>query len=81
VVYGWAMPKTIQIRNVPDDVHRALRTSAAAAGMSLSDYLLAEIQQVASRPPISEVLRRAGARPGGVPIDDIVAAVRSGRDR
>ncbi len=75
------MVKTIQIRNVPDDVHRAVRTAAAAAGMSLSDYLLAEIEQVAARPPISEVLRRAGARAGGVPIVDIVAAVRAGRDR
>lgn len=75
------MAKTVQIRNVPDDVHRSLRTAAAAAGMSLSDYLLSEIRQVAARPPISEVLRRAGARSGGVPIDDIVAAVRAGRDR
>ncbi len=75
------MAKTIQIRNVPDELHRTLRTRAAAAGMSLSDYLLEAIAEVAARPAISDVLRRAGARGGGVSKDDIVAAVRSGRDR
>jgi plasmid stability protein len=73
--------KTIQIRNVPDRTHRELRTRAAAAGMSLSDYALAELERVAARPPVAEVLRRASARPGGPSIDEIVAAVRSGRDR
>jgi plasmid stability protein len=73
--------KTIQVRNVPDTVHRELRTRAATAGVSLSDYALAELERVATRPPVSEVLRRAAARSGGVHTKDIVAAVRSGRDR
>lgn len=76
-----AVPRTIQIRNVPDEVHRTLRTRAAAAGMSLSDYLLGEIEQVASRPAISDFLRRAGERGGGVSREAIVEAVRAGRDR
>ncbi|MGH3557998.1 MAG: FitA-like ribbon-helix-helix domain-containing protein, partial [Mycobacterium sp.] len=38
--------KVIQIRNVPDEVHRTLRTRAAAAGVSLSDYLLDELVRV-----------------------------------
>lgn len=73
--------KTIQIRNVPDRTHRELRTRAAAAGMSLSDYALAELERVAARPTVAEVLRRAATRPGGPSTEEIVAAVRSGRDR
>jgi antitoxin FitA len=75
------MRRTIQIRDVPDEVHRTLRARAAAAGQSLSAYLLAELTRVAERPPVADVLARAAARSGGARIDDIVAAVRSGRDR
>jgi plasmid stability protein len=81
LVYGAAMGRNIQIRNVPDEVHRTLRARAGAAGLSLSDYLLAEVTRVAERPPVADVLARAGTRHGGVRTDDIVAAVRSGRDR
>jgi plasmid stability protein len=73
--------KTIQIRNVPDHVHRVLRTRATAAGMSLSDYALHELERVAEHPPIADVLARARARAGGASADAIVSAVRSGRDR
>lgn len=73
--------KTIQIRNVPDRVHRSLRTRAAAAGVSLSDYALGELERVAERPPVADLLLRARARAGGAPSDAIVAAVRAGRDR
>ena len=75
------MVKVIQIRNVPDEVHRTLRTRAAAAGMSLSDYLLDELDRVARRPAVADVLARANRRSGGVSADAIVDAVRSGRDR
>lgn len=73
--------KTIQIRNVPDETHRELRTRAAAAGMSLSDYALEELQRAAGRPTVAEVLRRAGSRSGGLSTESIVEAVRAGRDR
>lgn len=73
--------KTIQIRNVPDRTHRELRTRAASAGVSLSDYVLEELRRVAARPPVADVLRRAGSRAGGAPAEAIVDAVRSGRDR
>jgi antitoxin FitA len=73
--------KTIQIRKVPDDVHRALRTRAAAAGISLSDYALGELERVAERPPVADLLARARSRAGGASSDAIVAAVRAGRDR
>lgn len=73
--------KTIQVRNVPDDVHRELRTRAASAGVSLSDFALGELERVARRPPVADLLARARARSGGAAADAIVAAVRSGRDR
>jgi antitoxin FitA len=73
--------KTIQVRNVPDDVHRTLRTRAAAAGISLSDFALGELERVAQRPPVSEVLKRARERAGGADSAAIVAAIREGRDR
>ena len=73
--------KTIQIRNVPDAVHATLRTRATAAGVSLSDYALAELERIAERPAVSDVLRRAGSRAGGAATTDIVAAVRAERDR
>jgi antitoxin FitA len=74
------MSRTVQIRDVPDEVHRTLRARAAAAGLSLSAYLLAELTRVADRPPIADVLARAGARQGGASTGEIVAAVRSSRD-
>ena len=73
--------KTIQIRNVPEDVHRVLRMRAAAAGVSLSDYALQALERVAEHPPVADVLARARSRAGGAEADAIVAAVRSGRDR
>ena len=46
------MSKMIQIRNVPDALHRRLKARAAEAGMSLSDYLLAELRRSAERPTL-----------------------------
>ncbi len=73
--------RTIQIRNVPEEIHSVLRSRAAAAGVSLSDYALAELERLAERPAISDVLRRARSREGGPSTEEIVAAVRDGRDR
>lgn len=79
-VYDGPMSKTVQIRKVPDDIHHILRSRATAAGMSLSDYLLAEIVRLADRPTIAEVLARAAARTGGASHEAIMDAIRSGRD-
>ena len=73
--------KTIQIREVPDDVHRVLRARAAAAGLSLSDYVREELERVAEHPPVADLLARARARAGGASARAIVSAVRAGRDR
>ncbi len=52
----------IQIRNVPDDLHRTLKARAATEGMSLSDYLLRELRQLADQPTLSEFLERLRQR-------------------
>jgi plasmid stability protein len=52
----------IQIRNVPADVHRKLKSRAAVEGISLSDYLLKEIRNVAERPTIEELAKRLESR-------------------
>jgi plasmid stability protein len=56
------MPKMIQLRNVPDPLHRTLKARAAMAGMSLSDYLLAEIEDLARRPTLAELRERLRKR-------------------
>ncbi len=56
------MTKMIQIRNVPDELHRTLKVRAAKAGMTLSDYLLSEIEQVAKKPTMQEWLERVSRR-------------------
>lgn len=57
--------KTLQVRNVPDEVHAELRRRAAQAGMSLQEYLRALLDEVVQRPTVEEVLARAGGRAGG----------------
>jgi plasmid stability protein len=52
----------IQLRNVPDELHRKLKARAALAGMSLSDYLLAEIRRSAERPTMEELRQRLANR-------------------
>ena len=64
------MSKMIQLRNVPDALHRSLKARAAMAGQSLSDYLLAEIKEVAERPTLAELRERLHRRkPVAVEID------------
>jgi len=56
------MSKMIQLRNVPDGLHRSLKARAAMAGMSLSDYLLSEIKELAQRPTLAEMRERLHQR-------------------
>lgn len=56
------MAKMVQIRNMPDDVHRTMKARAARAGMSLSDYLLSHVRAAAERPTIDEFLERLKRR-------------------
>lgn len=56
---------SVQIKNVPPDVHRILRQRATAAGQSLQEYLLAQFRQQAEEETLDEVLDRASGRAGG----------------
>lgn len=70
----------IQVRNVPDGIHRTLKARAALAGMSLSDYLLAELRQIAERPTLDELRKRLEQRePVALPMP-AARAVRAERD-
>ncbi|CAN5800686.1 hypothetical protein BH20ACT4_BH20ACT4_08260 [soil metagenome] len=57
------MAKTIQVRDVPDDVHRRLTVRAAERRLSLSELVRAELLQLARRPTMDEMLDRLGGRP------------------
>ena len=77
------MSKMIQLRNVPDALHRTLKARAAMAGMSLSDYLLSEIKEVAERPTLAEWRTRLRSRePVTLPLDTarLVREARSERE-
>ena len=56
------MSKMIQIRNVPESLHRKLKARAAIEGMTLSDFLLAEMRHSAERPSLRELRERLGKR-------------------
>lgn len=70
----------IQIRNVPDDVHRTLKARAAAEGTSLSEYIVREVTRVARTPTPQELDARIRERLGaGVTTQDILTARDEGR--
>jgi antitoxin FitA len=71
------MSKMIQLRNVPDALHRTLKARAAMAGMSLSDYLLAEIKEIAERPTLAELRERLRKRK---PVTVEIASARMVRE-
>lgn len=53
----------IQVRNVPDPLHRRLKSRAALEGLSLSEFLLRELEHVAERPTVRELAERLASRP------------------
>jgi plasmid stability protein len=59
--YVLNMSKMIQIRHVPDALHRKLRSRAALSGMSLSDYLKGELESLANRLSATELQERLSA--------------------
>ncbi len=71
----------VQIRDVPEDVHRTLKARAAASGLSLSEYLRGVLARTAARPTPAELAARIRAR-GAAPLaEPSEVAVRSIRDR
>jgi antitoxin FitA len=75
--------KMIQIRNVPDDLHKALKVRAAKEGTSMSEMLLRELPRIAYRPTFEQVMARIRARgpiegtPSGA---ELVRAAREERE-
>ena len=74
------MTVMIQIRNVPAELHRRLKSRAALAGMSLSDYLLGEIREVAERPTLEELRARLQTRSAVTLSISPTEAIRAERD-
>ena len=74
------MPKMIQLRHVPDDLHRKLKARAALEGLSLSDYLLQEVRRIADRPTVAELRQRIAQRTAVTPRLPPARAVRVERE-
>ena len=74
------MSTMIQIRNVPRDMHRILKTRAAQRGMTLSDFLLREIAEIARRPTVDEWLEQVAARQPATDLKGSARAVRAERE-
>jgi plasmid stability protein len=75
------MSKMIQLRHVPDDLHRKLKARAAIEGLSLSDYLLREIRHLATKPTLKEMMERLNSRLPADLATSPARAVREERDR
>lgn len=71
----------IQVRNVPDDVHRILKARAAVSGMSLSDFIKRDLERAAARPSLEEIDARITRRGrSGLRSDEVLADLREVRD-
>lgn len=73
------MSKMIQLRRVPDALHRQLKARAALAGLPLSDYLIREARKIAEQPTLEEMrerLRRRTPYRGNIPPTDVLRAER-----
>ena len=71
----------IQIRNVPERLHRQLKSRAALAGMSLSEYLLGEIREIAERPTLDELRARLHSLPEVILSPSPAEVIRAERER
>ena len=70
----------LQVRNVPDDIHETLKRRAAEAGMTLSSYVLRELDRLAKRPTMDEIFDRVRARGGSFTLEEAAADIRALRD-
>jgi plasmid stability protein len=73
------MSKMIQVRNVPDALHRTLKVQATQRGMTLSDYLLSELRGIAAKPTLAELTRRISDREPNAVGDAAVELIRAQR--
>ena len=79
--YVHNMSKMIQLRHIPDAVHRRLKARAALAGLSLSDYLGREVRKIAEEPTLEEMLARLETRQPYSGAVSPTAIIREERDR
>jgi plasmid stability protein len=75
------MSKMVQIRNVPEKLHRTLKARAAAEGLTLSDYIKRELEESASRPSFAELNARVKSKPrSDITAEETVAIIRAQRE-
>jgi plasmid stability protein len=74
------MPVRVQIRNVPDELHRKLKARAARSGMSISEYLLRELERSLERPTREELLQRLQSLEPVEPREPVALAVAAERE-
>lgn len=72
---GWAMPKTLQIRDLDDDVYAALARHAADAGLSVPELLRRQAERLAARPTTSEWLGRTTRCSSDVTDSEVLEAI------
>lgn len=77
--YSQGMP-SIQIKNVPEDVHRALQGRARSSGKSLQEFLLGQLQEIADREVMDEIFERARDRKIDLAPAEIVRMIREDRE-
>ncbi len=75
------MTKMIQLRHVPDSLHRRLKSRAALAGLSLSDFLIREVRKIAEQPSPEEMLERLSRRVPYAGDISPTSIIREERDR
>ena len=75
------MSKMIQLRHVPDSLHRQLKARAALEGLSLSDFLIREARKIADRPTAAEMRERLARRASSAPRVTPTEALRQERDQ
>ena len=71
----------IQLRHVPESLHRRLKARATLAGMSLSDYLVREVRKIAERPTLDEIRARLATSKPSRPKTSPTEIIREERDR
>jgi hypothetical protein len=69
------MPKTVQVRDLDDEVYEALRRRGAEAGLTVPELLRREATRLAARPTVEEWLARTGRRPSNIERADVLAAL------
>ena len=74
------MPVMLQVRNLPDDIHAKLKQRAKDAGLSLSDFVAQELAALVATKSNREVVEWAKSHRGSLSSDDVVHAVRVGRE-